>query len=294
MRVERPRRPDGPLSPDRAQQLGLREHARRIAGEHAQQRELLRAEVEHVVAEVDRARRGVDLAGSRRAGARRRGAGRCGAASRRPGSAARGSENGLATTSSAPRSKARTRSSSSAPAAVTITGTPRSARQATPSLSRTWVSRSRPEWSSSATSMIARSGYAVSEPAQAFARAVRGDHVEAVGDEMVAEEGAGCVVVSRRRGWWSGLDWSCRPETRSGDVSSPPSPSWRDPLPSARADREPGAAYDGSRLVQVSARRRPLVTPGGERVARPAAARARGRRAERLAAVDRRRPFASW
>ena len=43
--------------------------------------------------------------------------------------------------------------------------------------------------------MIARSGIRRLQPAQAFTCAVGGDHVVAVGGEVIAEEGAGGVVV---------------------------------------------------------------------------------------------------
>jgi hypothetical protein len=66
--------------------------------------------------------------------------------------------NGLATKSSAPRSNARTRSSSDTRPESTISGSCGSSREATPSAARTRVSSSIPEPSGSPRSRIARSG----------------------------------------------------------------------------------------------------------------------------------------
>ena len=175
VRVERPRRADRALAPDRAQQLGLREDARRIAGEDAQQRELLRAQVERRRRPGARCARRCRCAGSATR-SRPRAAAAVGAAQDRLDAAAQlavGERLGDARRRR--RARRRGRGRARRRRRGDDTGTLRSARQATPSLSRTCVRGRGPSGPGSAASTIARSGNDVSEPAQAFAGAVGRD-----------------------------------------------------------------------------------------------------------------------
>ena len=111
VRVERPRRADRRWPQIDPQQLGLREDARGIPRQHPQQRELLGAEVQRRTAEAHDPRGGVDLepGDAHPAGAARA----LGAAQHARDAAAQlAVGERLGDTSSAPRSKARTRSSS--------------------------------------------------------------------------------------------------------------------------------------------------------------------------------------